>query len=339
MKLYSKKTEGGCKTIKIMGMLIYQREKTEDILKRKIFMGLCKSQTIRDDSKSIYVFGIRLYKRTLPVTKSQLNMLLGRVNDIYYNMQVLVKVPIVHKYFLRYKNCNVGKNIVLYAGGPTFRYFDNNKCKALKCGVNGIITLVSDLNYLFIEDIFIHDKNLNEMIDNYEGKNCEKFYGLLPPRRLKKINRYEYTTEKITPMNVYRAKANVFLLEDVVRSKWATDLEVEAFGDFGGAALSALQFLLYTHPKRIYLVGNDCSNEQLAYHSDRPKVTDHSAKINNYQSFKRFARVVYPDVRIISVNPVGLRGIFRECYTRSFLKDHPEIEVEEHQIIHEKNIM
>lgn len=339
MKLYSKKTEGGCKTIKIMGMLIYQRKKTEDILKRKIFMGLYKSLTIRDDSKSIYVFGIRLYKRTLPVTKSQLNMLLGRVNDIYYNMQVLVKVPIVHKYLLKYKNCNIGKNIILYAGGPTFRYFDNSKCKALKCGVNGIITLVSDLNYLFVEDVFIHDKNLNEMIDNYVGNNCEKFYGLLPPRRLKNINRKEYTTEKITPMNIQRSNANVFLLEDVVRSKWATDLEVEAFGDFGGAALSALQFLLYTHPKRIYLVGNDCSNEQLVYHSDRPKITDHSAKIKSYKTFKSFAKAVYPDVRIISVNPVGLRGIFRECYTRSFLEAHPEIKGMDDKVINEEVIL
>ena len=44
-----------------------------------------------------------------------------------------------------------------------------------------------------------------------------------------------------------------------------------------------------------------------------------------WSQLKDFAACYYPDVEIISVNPVGLRGIFKDVWTESYLAEHPEI--------------
>ncbi len=35
-----------------------------------------------------------------------------------------------------------------------------------------------------------------------------------------------------------------------------------------------------------------------------------------YQEMKRFAQIHYPETEIISINPVGLKGMFKDIYTR-----------------------
>lgn len=315
------------KIIKIMGLPIYKKVNIQNggAVKRKYLGGIFKTVILNNEIKKIYIAGIKVWTKVLPLSISHINRINRRIDDIYFNMQVLVQVPIVHKYFSKYKNCNIGKDVALFAGGPTVQYYDYKNSNVIKCGVNGIIALIDNLDYLFVEDIFINDKNLNEEIDQYKGNNCQKFYGILPQRRVRVLNRNQHFTEKIRPINIYNSKANVFLMEDIYRGKWATDLEVEAFGDFGGAVSSALQFLAYTHPRRIYLVGCDCSKAKLAYHSDRPKDSDNSRKVIQFQSFKAFAEAVYPDIEIISVNPVNLKGIFKDVYTREYLEANPEI--------------
>ena len=319
--------------IKLLGVVFYKKEIKPGKQEITYLEGIYKTIILQDDIMDIYAFGIKIYSKVLPIRRSQINTVLRRIDDIYYNIQVLSQVPIVHKYFAKYKNCHIGQDIYLIAGGPTVKYYNHKETSGLQCGVNGIIALIDNLDYLFIEDVFIHDKNLNNEIDNYKGNNCQKFYGILPTRRLRILNRNKIFTKRISPLNIYNSQANVFLLEDVASSKWAIDLEVEAFGDFGGAALSALQFLLYTHPKRIFLVGNDCSDGQLAYHSDRPQNSDHSGKIKNYKSLKQFADDIYPDVEIISINPVGLKGIFHDVYTKEYLQEHPEIKSDQVEIL------
>ena len=57
-----------------------------------------------------------------------------------------------------------------------------------------------------------------------------------------------------------------------------------------------------------------------------------------WREFKRFVQVYYPETEIISVNPVGLKGIFRDVYTPSFLHKHPEIDPDFVEIIDDGEI-
>ena len=44
------------------------------------------------------------------------------------------------------------------------------------------------------------------------------------------------------------------------------------------------------------------------------------------------------NIEIISVNPVGLKGLFRDVYTQSFVDAHPELLKENIEIINEEII-
>ena len=74
----------------------------------------------------------------------------------------------------------------------------------------------------------------------------------------------------------------------------------------------AIHFALYTHPKRIFLVG--CDTVPTGYFDG----TKHNGQMHNdimlkgYRKLKEYISVFYPDIEIISINPVGLKGIFKD---------------------------
>lgn len=89
---------------------------------------------------------------------------------------------------------------------------------------------------------------------------------------------------------------------------------MQPLGCFGTVVFPALQFALWTYPKRIYLVGCDCSLNGYAYNSAETNILYPDKLIQAYQEFKIFANKYYPDVEIISINPVGLKEIFNDFY-------------------------
>ena len=90
---------------------------------------------------------------------------------------------------------------------------------------------------------------------------------------------------------------------------------------YGGLTVvfSALHFALYTYPSKIYLVGCDISSEGYYDGTVDKSTLINTAKANelkeDYKLMKEFAGLHYPETEIISVNPVGLKGIFKEIYT------------------------
>lgn len=336
MRIYCDKTaEDGTRRIELFGLRIYKKWHAGDLIKRTYLCGIIKT-TVNNCrpriKKKFYFCGIKFWtsdKDNPDYFVRELDnlrlFLSNRLDDIYYDMQVLSKVPFVHKYLLKYKNCNIGKDVILFAGGPTVKYYNNEIKQAKKCGVNGIFNYIDDLDYLFIEDLFLWDVSQNKLSDEYRGNNCEKFYGILPKRRLDILNFRRSFTDRIPCENIYNGSANVFLIEDVFGGNWATDIDIEPLGDFGGSVFSALQFIAYTNPKRIYLCGNDCSQAPNIYLEEDAKRSDHALKINSYILFKEFINRMYPSIEVISINPVGLRGIFDDVYTESFLDKNPEI--------------
>ena len=339
MKLFKTQKTQDSKNIYFLNFPIYSKTTIPNSTTRKFFNGLFKHTREYGYKTSYYILGIKILKISSAKKRNEIiqerilnqqEQLLKITNDIFYNMYVLQQVPNIHKNLVQYKNINIGKDIIIYAGGPSiFDYQDEyTTASTIKCGVNGITALVPDLNYLITEDTFIQEPHVNQDLDNYKGNNCQKFYGILPHRRLLELNQFEPFTERIKPYNIHNANATQFLISDVFKDRWAVNIETEAIGDFGGAVFSALQIMAYTRPKRIFLIGCDCTNSKCAYHTDRKKQIMHSDKIDGFKAFKEFAQTTYPDIEIISINPVGLKGLFKDIYTEKFLENHPEINSE-----------
>lgn len=304
LPLLHKKDTKGKRYIKILGIPIYY-------VTDKTFL-------IRDN-QAFLLKQVMIAKSNIDKLNIQLNEQKSmniKLNGKISNLKCIIEAQKLHeKTFGPYKNAFEGKDVVMVCTGPTA-----NKYKmipnAIHIGINGAIYLKNvSLDYLFVQDFTIHQKNnttLNADANAYIGNNCKKFYGIIPDDRLSVTHNY---VERI-PLN-YCNDTNVsqYLLEDIPFHNIAYDLSREPLGEFSGTPFSVLQFIFYTNPKRLYLVGWDCS-AGYAY-GKKNAINPANYQIDILKKyFLPFIQVHYPNIEIISINPIGLKGVFKDEYTK-----------------------
>ena len=350
MQIFSYKNFKSEKVLKILGITIYKQKYRFGFKVKSYLVGLFKIKSNKS-LKKYYLIGIQVWKKydenykikeLVTILKKQIcneliklsdsqTRILRRIDDVFVNMQVLNQVQNLHRPFLPYKRAFEGKDVVLYGAGPSVKDYIYIQ-DVIQVGVNGAINLENvKLDYLFVHDHMISNKQMNERLDAYGKGFCKKFYAILPHRQVNRI-REKILVDRIPQYHIYNAEATPFLLEDVFGNKWAVNIDNEPLGDFGGAVFSALQFVLYAHPKRIFLVGQDC-NKGYFYKTEKIEMKegciagDNSGKIWGYQKFKEFVEQMYPDVEIVSVNPVGLKGLFVDIYSKNneYITENGEI--------------
>jgi hypothetical protein len=100
--------------------------------------------------------------------------------------------------------------------------------------------------------------------------------------------------------------------------------------DFNSVIFPAVQFALWTYPKCIYIVGCDCSHngkyESNHFHDTEEKEDFFPVVecVQGWKKIKEFQQTYYPDIEMISINPVFLKGLFKDEFTDSYLKDNPD---------------
>ena len=104
------------------------------------------------------------------------------------------------------------------------------------------------------------------------------------------------------------------------------DIDKMAIGNMPNIALSAMQIALFTNPSTLFIVGCDASQghfvqpESLSgdrvkkHETDIKKSVSGDMTIKKWMEVKEFADAFYPDTEIVSVNPVGLKGLFKDVY-------------------------
>lgn len=220
--------------------------------------------------------------------------------ELYSKIKFLSVVQQQHqKTFPQFKNINFGKDVVLCASGPSLSKYSSME-NAVHIGVNGVIFNEKvKLDYLFIND-YDFMRKFGDAAQKYQGNNCKKFYAIL--------STLQYRIPEIEAMNAgaYRYYTN-YPEENI-------NYEIDSLplADFNSVIFAAFNFALWTHPKKIYLVGCDCSS---GYYDNEPRTVDFYKIISDYKKFKEFIKINYPDIEIVSINPVGLRGIFKDSYT------------------------
>lgn len=211
--------------------------------------------------------------------------------------------------FLPYKNKAAGRDIVIVAGGPTAARFKPIP-NAIYIGVNRAYKLSSvTLDYLFCQDyIAIQSGDTLDEIYAYRRGECVKFVGLVGDNAWD--NGFVIPESFAARLDALRYRAVEGELDD-----FAYDLSVQPLADCGSVVFAALQFALWMNPRRVYLVGCDCSQGGYFYKSgDAPgaggKPLPVDRLLQGYAWFKQFAQRYYPETEIISINPVGLKGLF-----------------------------
>lgn len=223
--------------------------------------------------------------------------------------------------FSEFKGCHRGKSVAVVATGPTMKFYSpldevihigmkqgfkrqDIKLKFYFCG-NYVPEWCGELkNYDFIK-FFAQGKNM-------DGSNIE-----FP----------EFFIEE----NNGRRFFHTWVGREIYM-----DIAYYPLMGYCSIVFPALHFALYTRPKRILLVGCDCSG---AGHFDgttgERADRDIPLWLDGYRRLKVFVANHYPDTEIISVNPVGLKGMFHDVYTEEYLDAHPEIDRSECEILNQ----
>ncbi len=232
----------------------------------------------------------------------------------YRSQQFLLSTAELHrKTFPQFRNINSGKDVVVVACGPSVEHYKVIP-NAIHIGVNRAI--YSDrikFDYWFIEDLPASSRNDPAVINRFREYPCTKFYGL---------SNIEDPRSGLCPTNPPESEV---LAAQALRYRhdfgttlrgWdpqpAYDLATQPIGSLGTVAFSALQFALWTNPRRIFLVGCDNTATGHFYKKDEITNLDTQRILIGYKKIKQFAACYYPDTEIISVNPVGLRGMFTD---------------------------
>ena len=281
------------------------KKKIEPNKTKKYFLGI-PYKTCKQKNNKIkkYFLGIKYKTKDIPSTVQDIVVENTRLLHIISQANI---VQATHqKTFSSYKNKYKDREVVLVASGPTNAKYKPIK-NAVHVGVNR--SFLKDnilLDYLFIQDKRAFNDGYKDKIINYKGNNCKKFFG---------ISNEKHTDWIIPESWSIKANAVRYYTDLGYNSKFAYDLTSQHLGDFASVVFAALQFILWTSPKKIYLVGCDCTNDPYAY--DKTKTTDliPDRNIENFKKFKQFKTMYYPETEIISINPIGLKGLFTDEYT------------------------
>lgn len=272
-------------------------------------------------------FGLKIKKTIMhKYLQNEIKQMEGRLLNNFARLQT---ISLLHqKTFPEYKNKYQNKAVVLVGAGPTLNHFVPIK-NAVYVGLNRTFLFERiNFDYLFTIDKVGIDMYYKEFAE-YKGNNCIKFIG--DQNLGKNFQIPESYINKLENIKRYKTTAGF------MGNKIALNLESEPLANFCTVSLQAMQFILYTNPAKVYIVGIDCNMTKAGHFFgasyDNSKRNENSQQNDDnsilyWKRLKNFAECYYPETEIISVNPVGLRGLFKDVYTESYLLEHPEIREE-----------
>lgn len=282
-----------------------------------------------------YFLGIRVGKKlNLRAQLKELNMRISEMPsqaDIVYFSGMLNIVSAIHsKTFPQFKNSNTGKSIVILGTGPSFNYAPEiTSSKILACNRSFMLIGDKEPDYIFAHDYV----DAQDYFDELLKKSCPIFLGNFI---------YAEHNDLIVTPEIIRLRKNIYnyYTEYKYYKSIRTEIEYFPLSTISTIIDPALHFALYTNPDVIYIIGCDASyggyaDKNLVQYRYTPTTEELLNKIaDGHRKFKLFRDTHYPNTKIVSVNPVGLRGIHDDVYTEEFLK-HQDLDVKNPVIVKE----
>lgn len=241
--------------------------------------------------------------------------------DMAYLNARLISTNQLHMYtFGSYKNyCRGEKDIVVCCPGPSL-----NKYKPIENAIHISVNRAFLFDKVHFDFIFAQDfdgiRMVQEQLIEYD---CVKFLGTqgnrekqIPESLIIKANAKKFDTDWYIP--------GAGLGGEIV-----VDIERQPICNMINVGQSVMQLALFMNPRKIYIVGCDVSGNHFATGNQTDEEAARQAKlmenewkrdydiiIGRWKEIKAFAGVYYPETEIVSVNPIGLKGIFKDLYQK-----------------------
>ena len=219
-------------------------------------------------------------------------------------------VKTYHHKLLKNKNQHKGETCYIFGSGPSINSFKMQE-PGIFIGCNHIIKnkyIKDNLKYYFFghgyNQLFTtkppygnHKREVDEL-----GNHVEKFCMV--------SRNNDFSIHNFTKCSIRELKNINALPCDMNLDNLYENLHKYPFLNHS-IVFPATQFALYAGFSKIYLVGCDCTGY---FHSNSfknqlstPTLSNHL--INWWKKLYNFKNRYYPDTQIISINPIGLRGI------------------------------
>jgi len=223
-----------------------------------------------------------------------------------------------------FKGKHEGQSAIVFGTGPSLKKFKWSllpEIPDVSAGVNYIIFQHDiKLDYYFSSH-YIHRPGYNPPVHyankiierSWQNKDMKVFIGSSPYARWA-----EFSIKHVNKMH----NATVFELTNKVGSGYfANDIVSMPFYNHS-IIFSPIQLLLYAGIKKLYLVGCDCGgNHSCIDVKDGTGKIQSEREANHHVNFKRHWRKFvrfkmrhYPNLEVISINPVRLEGMFTDLY-------------------------
>lgn len=208
-----------------------------------------------------------------------------------------------------YKNAHLGRTGIIFGTGPSLLKYSTDisvHSDSIKVGVNSIIyhDVNLELDYFFIQDTLKNDKSLKtyhkkkEDYDKFKVSR-QKFYGVSDGRDKNK-------DWFLTIRDCQQGDAVPYQINTVTDFAFKRNLDSEAVGAGRTVIMSAIQFLIYTGIRKIYLVGIDCSGNRV----NEAVGGNYKGTLLGWDKMKAWISTL-SDIEIVSINPVGLKKYFK----------------------------
>ena len=327
LPLYKSFVLKNIKKVYLLGCLIKNEEIGKDVVYTSYLCNLFRREQ-HNLFFRYYLLNIPIFQRvnlfqlaqqnslTTTITKNVLQTELGRMIEVY---------ALHHKVFPQFKNIYRNKSIVVCGAGPSLNYYTALE-NCIHIGVNKVFQNPKlSLDYSFLTDYAVGKSYISQLM-KYRPEHCKKFLGQLLEQNHPMFIPSKWETED--EVFRYWVGESTFNLNE----NFNYDLTSQVLPCFYSVIFQAISFALWTNPQKIYLVGCDAN---FAGHFDGSPMASaeknwqnihHIRNYDGWNKLKQFAKVYYPDTEIISINPVGLKGMFHDVYTEEYLNRCPEID-------------
>lgn len=219
-----------------------------------------------------------------------------------------------HIAFNQYKNIFIDKEAVICGTGFSLNNYIPIK-DAIHMGCNRCVfydKLIFDF-YFFNDWSKVPAGVYRDKILSYKP-NIAKFFGTFPAQR----------SFGCVMAHAQQANAYLYDMEGPGGGSFQVEIDKYYVGDKGCSTVFVqMQFALFCGFKTIYIAGCDIDNLKNTDHNQRYFFNDRKI-INNpgwyaplkdrWKIMKNFINDYYPNTKIISINPMGLKGLFEDIY-------------------------
>lgn len=220
--------------------------------------------------------------------------------------------------FLPLKNICKGMEIAVCGAGPSLTYYqpiDGVTHLALN---RALLCEKVKFDYFFANDWL----GINFFKDKIVEYDCKKYLGF--QGGIDSI--YEIPESFRIEAGAMKYYTDTYISPNQISSKLVVDIDKRPISNTYNMGLQVMQVALYMNPSRIYLVGIDASSNghftkgglseknEDKYHDYLRKYIDIENVRDKWLELKQFRDTFYPETEIVSVNPIGLKGLFTDYY-------------------------